>query len=1223
MSIRLAFLFASLLALALVRPPDAAAQGTPIHEARTTAFGQQVTIEGTVTRAFGSYVRLQDDSGPTGVSGLVLRQTEGDLSDEIQHAIAEGTIRPGTVLRLTGTTSAFRDLVQINNDDLASYTVVAQGDPPAPVAVSLAQIASTAADENYESVLVRVPALSIVDPDEGAFQNQASYTVQDAAGTTLTLRVQQPNETALGGTAIPSGTFDYEGVVGIFEGAYQLIPVQRADLDFPYISFNRAYAIALEGDTNIAVQLRAVGLADGERATVTVDATGGRATLGTDATGYTAPTTYTFTGPTPSPQTITLDAASDTDPEGIERLELSLSTSDAPSLLAPSTFTLWILDDATAQTTLYPDLAGEALVEQLRADFAPPSTLGYDVARDTLYGTVFNENGTVEAFYTGFAASLASDPDPSQAVGDDGVNTEHLWPQSLGAGEEPARSNMHILVPARGEVNTARSNFPFADIPDDQTTRWYGADQTVSTPPTTNRDAYSEFDGVNNRFEPREIVKGDVARALFYFYLTYPGRAEPAFFSTQEETLRGWHAHDPVDAAEQQRNVRIASYQDNTLNPFQLDPTLIDRVDFGLDAAERTIAEARSAPLGTLVTIEGTVTRAFGSYVRLQDDSGPTGASAIVIRQTFGSTSPAFQQAIADGTIRPGTVLRLTGATSAFNGLLQINNSDLASYTVVAQGDPPAPQTVTLTDLATNGADYESELVTIDGLTFVDPGASTFRNETSYTVQDADGTTLTFRVQNDDETALGNTSIPVLPFDYEGVVGVFSGDYQLIPIRPSDLTVRAMPPETFPVDVTVPFAEPIDADSYRLVALPGAINRSISSTLDGQPGTDWQAFWDDGTPSDYLVPFDGSPPFNLGPGRGLWLASRSDWRVALDVPSVPLTNGATTIPLRDGWNIISNPLDIDVDWSAVETANGGALQPLWAWTGTGYREAGTFASARTGEAFYFFNADDLDALTLPYTPATAAPVAARTAARTVQLTAVTTDGLRTTVHLGTASGAVTGRDAHDVVAPPAAFSTTTLIALPPEPSDTERQARLARDMRPTRTENHTFNLMLQAEPGQPITLRLDGAAFAGANVVLVDLATGTPYDLRAAPSVELRPTHEQTALRVLVGDDAFVTAEQERLRPDALRLHPNYPNPFRSATTLTYDLPRTTTVRVAVYDVLGRRVHVLVDGEQPAGRHTVRWEGRRTSGHPLASGVYFVRLEAGDQQRTQRLMLVR
>ena len=201
-----------------------------------------------------------------------------------------------------------------------------------------------------------------------------------------------------------------------------------------------------------------------------------------------------------------------------------------------------------------------------------------------------------------------------------------------------------------------------------------------------------------------------------------------------------------------------------------------------------TIAEAHSAALGTEVTVRGTVTRAYGAYARIQDQSGPTGASAIVIRQTAGPASTSFQDDIGRGLIQPGTVLQVTGATSAFRGLLQINNDDLASYEVIEQDTLPFPQPVTAATLKANGEDYESELVTVFDLSF--PSASgSFANGTTY--QAADSTAaIDFRVQGSSATALGSSFIPQSPFAFTGVVGQFGGNYQLLPVRPSDLATE-------------------------------------------------------------------------------------------------------------------------------------------------------------------------------------------------------------------------------------------------------------------------------------------------------------------------------------------------------------------------------------------------------------------------------------------------
>ncbi len=88
--------------------------------------------------------------------------------------------------------------------------------------------------------------------------------------------------------------------------------------------------------------------------------------------------------------------------------------------------------------------------------------------------------------------------------------------------------------------------------------------------------------------------------------------------------------------------------------------------------------------------------------------------------------------------------------------------------------------------------------------------------------------------------------------------------------------------------------------------------------------------------------------------------------------------------------------------------------------------------------------------------------------------------------------------------------------------------------------------------------------------------------------------------------------------PSAFALSAAYPNPFRSATEISLAVPTASEVRVAVYDVLGRRVAVLLSGEVEAGTHTVRFDGA-----DVPSGVYLVRAEAGSSVATQRVTLVR
>lgn len=92
---------------------------------------------------------------------------------------------------------------------------------------------------------------------------------------------------------------------------------------------------------------------------------------------------------------------------------------------------------------------------------------------------------------------------------------------------------------------------------------------------------------------------------------------------------------------------------------------------------------------------------------------------------------------------------------------------------------------------------------------------------------------------------------------------------------------------------------------------------------------------------------------------------------------------------------------------------------------------------------------------------------------------------------------------------------------------------------------------------------------------------------------------------------------------DGFGLAPSAPNPFRSATRITYTLPRPMSVSLQVYDLLGRAVRTLVARNEPTGTHAVHWDGRSDAGQPLASGVYLYALEGAGRRVVRRVTLLR
>jgi hypothetical protein len=93
--------------------------------------------------------------------------------------------------------------------------------------------------------------------------------------------------------------------------------------------------------------------------------------------------------------------------------------------------------------------------------------------------------------------------------------------------------------------------------------------------------------------------------------------------------------------------------------------------------------------------------------------------------------------------------------------------------------------------------------------------------------------------------------------------------------------------------------------------------------------------------------------------------------------------------------------------------------------------------------------------------------------------------------------------------------------------------------------------------------------------------------------------------------------------PDRFALFQNHPNPFNPETKISYYLPRTSYVRLNVYNVLGQKVSTLFDGHQDSGTHTVLWDGKREDGTSLSSGIYFYRIEAGDFRETKKMSLMK
>ncbi len=95
------------------------------------------------------------------------------------------------------------------------------------------------------------------------------------------------------------------------------------------------------------------------------------------------------------------------------------------------------------------------------------------------------------------------------------------------------------------------------------------------------------------------------------------------------------------------------------------------------------------------------------------------------------------------------------------------------------------------------------------------------------------------------------------------------------------------------------------------------------------------------------------------------------------------------------------------------------------------------------------------------------------------------------------------------------------------------------------------------------------------------------------------------------------------LAPTAFSLSQNYPNPAFSNTNIKYTLPKTTDVKLKIYNTAGQLVKTFSAGKQKPGFYKISWDGRNDKGQRVRPGVYFYRLKTDDSQHTKKLILLR
>jgi hypothetical protein len=138
---------------------------------------------------------------------------------------------------------------------------------------------------------------------------------------------------------------------------------------------------------------------------------------------------------------------------------------------------------------------------------------------------------------------------------------------------------------------------------------------------------------------------------------------------------------------------------------------------------------------------------------------------------------------------------------------------------------------------------------------------------------------------------------------------------------------------------------------------------------------------------------------------------------------------------------------------------------------------------------------------------------------------------------------------------------------------------------------------------------------------VASLGDSLSYYIAATDSVLNRNTSGLYTFHVgETGIEEQITGIQESA---LFNLYQSNPNPFTNSTSIHYQLMKPAKVTLEIYDILGGLVTTLVSEEQLAGTYNAAWTGKDARGRQVASGIYFCRMEVGEQAKTRQLILLK
>ncbi len=436
-------------------------------------------------------------------------------------------------------------------------------------------------------------------------------------------------------------------------------------------------------------------------------------------------------------------------------------------------------------------------------------------------------------------------------------------------------------------------------------------------------------------------------------------------------------------------------------------------------------------------------------------------------------------------------------------------------------------------------------------------------------------TSTNYPVLGSDMPAAVQVTVPELAFPWQTKQAI----YQMISI----------PLETSGQDLSTLFQDelgPYDNTKYRIYELP------------------------DGTQYDEVTRLDKTLP----PGQAIWLITKDPHDLSISGARSVVTDRKFELHLQAGWNLIASPFAFPIDWNQVSTDL--ALR---------YYDGSDWPFVFLMEPFKGY-AVRVPSDTMLLIPAQESNVLTKTTPSTdlqkldgwrIQISAQSNGASDLYNYAGAIKQATSEIDSYDSPEPLPIGDYISLY-LAPENST----IKYSTDYRQPGIDHYIFEFGVYGNITDQLSIFLREENLPETyDWIVASEKTGIYYTQNTLQVADM-----PARFKLMVGTEEFIESAKLNFnqKPVTYQLEQNFPNPFNPKTCIRFSLPEASIVTIHLYNVLGQKVKSMLGGvKKEAGVYQMEWDGTNEIGSPVASGIYFLHLQAGEYNHFIKMILSR